>query len=271
MLSLLAGRPEVVGSANGPGATATFYLPAGIALDAQGNLLVADTGNGLIRSITPAGEVSTLFGPQPGDPVSGPLALDAGGNIYFGAGGNVDELTPAGQVTPFFDQSAVALAFDGGGNLYVAHNSSTYDPQTGADDGSVVQLAPGGAVLQTFPASGSYPGVSGVAADTAGNVYVGTSQQVLRILPGAPLVLSSGIDDGPGDMAVDGAGNLFVAVGVYGVVRLAADGSAVPVVPQGAVLPSDQPLLVNNIALGPGGVLYMADELNGVILRTTLP
>jgi sugar lactone lactonase YvrE len=47
---------------NGPAGAATFERPGGLAFDAFGNLYVADTGNNLVRKITPDGEVSTFAG-----------------------------------------------------------------------------------------------------------------------------------------------------------------------------------------------------------------
>jgi sugar lactone lactonase YvrE/murein DD-endopeptidase MepM/ murein hydrolase activator NlpD len=58
--STLAGGKE--GFADGPGAQARFNTPSGIAIDAQGNLYVADTGNNAIRKVAPDGAVSTLAG-----------------------------------------------------------------------------------------------------------------------------------------------------------------------------------------------------------------
>lgn len=51
-----------IGNADGAGTAATFYHPAGVAVDAAGNVYVADTDNNLVRKITPAGVVSSLAG-----------------------------------------------------------------------------------------------------------------------------------------------------------------------------------------------------------------
>ncbi len=58
-VSTLAGNPAREGSEDGPASTATFRIPRGIALDVNGDLLVADSLVG-IRRVTRAGHVSTL-------------------------------------------------------------------------------------------------------------------------------------------------------------------------------------------------------------------
>jgi sugar lactone lactonase YvrE len=58
----LAGKAGDSGNADGQGAAARFSEPRGIAVDAAGNVYVADTGNGAIRQITPAGVVTTIAG-----------------------------------------------------------------------------------------------------------------------------------------------------------------------------------------------------------------
>lgn len=55
-----AGIPGVSGLMDGPGVSALFNAPEGLAFDDEGNLLVADTGNAAIRKISPAGVVATL-------------------------------------------------------------------------------------------------------------------------------------------------------------------------------------------------------------------
>ncbi|HEY3284416.1 MAG TPA: NHL repeat-containing protein [Armatimonadota bacterium] len=81
--------------ADGTGDTARFYAPQGLAMDANGNLYVADAGNNRIRLVLPNGEVKTIAG-QTGagyaDDVVGSaaklsfpsgVAVDSSGVVYF--------------------------------------------------------------------------------------------------------------------------------------------------------------------------------------------
>ncbi|MBI5424829.1 MAG: immunoglobulin domain-containing protein [Opitutae bacterium] len=61
-VTTLAGVSGVSGAADGRGADALFNQPQGLAIDAAGNLHVADTGNSSVRRITPAGVVTTIAG-----------------------------------------------------------------------------------------------------------------------------------------------------------------------------------------------------------------
>lgn len=61
LVSTVAGSDKI-GSLDGEGTAASFYNPTGLALDAIGNLYVADLSNHRIRKISPSGLVSTLAG-----------------------------------------------------------------------------------------------------------------------------------------------------------------------------------------------------------------
>jgi DNA-binding beta-propeller fold protein YncE len=92
MVSTLAGT-GTLGYADGPGTSAQFELPHGVAVDSAGNVYVADTSNHRIRKISPAGMVTTLAGSGTGAFADGPgtsaqfnlpwgVAVDATGNVY---------------------------------------------------------------------------------------------------------------------------------------------------------------------------------------------
>ncbi len=100
------------GSANGTGSAASFYHPTGVAVDAAGNIYVADYGNNEIRKITPAGVVTTLAGSTTQGSANGTgsqasffqpagVAADASGTVYVADNLNneIREITPAGVVT----------------------------------------------------------------------------------------------------------------------------------------------------------------------------
>jgi sugar lactone lactonase YvrE len=81
--------------ADGKGASASFNVPRGVAVDGGGNVYVADTYNHRIRRITPQGDVTTLAGSGNQGFADGKgasasfnvpegMAVDGGGNIYVG-------------------------------------------------------------------------------------------------------------------------------------------------------------------------------------------
>lgn len=176
-VTTIAGTAGARGSTDGTGAAARFNDPGGIAVDAAGNVYVADTGNHTIRKILPGGAVVTLAGKAgvPGDAdgagavaqfrrPSG-IAADAVGNVYVADTDNylVRRIAPDGTVSTLAGirgtrgvtdgaaavatfRGPLAIARDGAGNLYVTDAFFLPSPILLRDLSTVRRIAPDGTV-----------------------------------------------------------------------------------------------------------------------------
>lgn len=208
VVSTFAGLAGVTGSTNGQGAAARFNNPFGVAVDNAGYVYVADTGNSIIRMITPGGLVSTLAGTALAigftDGIGAAarfnspygLAADNMGNLFVGDSGNstIRKIVIAtANVTTFAgtagapgsaDGIGAAARFNGtrgisadnSGNVFVADGANSTIRQVNTFTAQVTTLA--GLALNPGSADGIGPaarfnGARGVGADFFGNVYVG--------------------------------------------------------------------------------------------------
>ena len=256
VLSVLAGSLE--GFADGLGVNARFSTPSGLALDAAGNLYVADTGNDAIRRITPDGTVSTVAGPDAG--LNGPVgvAIDPGGRVIVADTYNdrIVAVEPGGILRPIagdghsgVEQEAAAsfdtpsgVGVDPAGNIYVADTGN----------GAVRVIAPD-LTVSTLPISSADRRPLGVAASSDGALFVADARgYVLEITSagGERIVAGSarGFADGmgpdarfraPTGIAVIAPGRLVVTDRRNGLVRLVAARSRIEVRPPAPpILPS---------------------------------
>lgn len=266
-VAALAGLAGERGCIDGFGTAAAFGRLQGLALDATGNLYVADAWCSTVRKVTPAGEVTTVAGapdvhvwrdgpvadPNPSERAyfEGPrgLALDPfTGELYVsdvidtnvpGVLGKIRKITPDGYVTTIvvsefsfggrvdalLDPSGLTL--DDAGDLVVA-DTGNHALRRVTPEGVVTVLA--GVPRALAFADGGIGGPwkpRGLAVDAAGNVYVGDSDagRIYKISPEGAFTSLAGSAlpwrvDGTGDdagfefiegLAVDGAGNVFVA------------------------------------------------------------
>ena len=217
----LAGSP---GSANGTGSTARFKFPVAVAIDSIGNIFVADTNNSTIRKITPARVVST----------------------FAGLAGSTGSANGTGSTARFNFPSA--LAVDSANNIYVADTAnSTIRKITPARVVSTFAgLAGSIGTANGIGSAARFDFPAGVAVDRAGtgNIYVGdtsnftirqiTPAGVVTTLAGSPGVRGGANGTGsaarfdlPIGMAVDSAGNIYVADTDAGTIRKITPGGVV--------------------------------------------
>lgn len=262
----LAGT-GVAGAANGDMASAQFFQPKGIVLDATGNIYIADHGNHLIRKITAAGQVSTLAGSTVG------LTNGAGAAAKFNSPGDVE--------------------VDAQGNVYVADIDNNCIRKISAA-GEVTTFA-GAKTSGYVDATGSaarFDNPRGVAIDASGNLYVAdmnnhmirkiTAEGVVTTLAGSK---TAGYVDGTGaaarfdqprDVAVDASGNVYVVDANNNCVRKITPAGVVTTLAgsktggygdgAGSAAKFNAP---KGISIDPNGVVYIADTDNNRIRKIT--
>lgn len=309
IISTIAGTGVAGFGGDGQAAVkAQLNLPYGVAVDAVGNVYVADLGNGRVRRINPDGTITTVAGtgkrassPDGAAPLDTSLlsprnvAVDAAGNVYIAEfeGHRVRRLGTDGRLVTLAgtgvagyrgdgDRATLAqlnypagLAFDRAGALYIADSSNNVVRKIYAD-GTI------GTVLGRTAATALFTPIA-IAVDAAGTVYTGDSTFAVRAYTAAAKWITFAGTGAPGysgdgaaavgaamsavnDLAADAAGNLWIADGVRvrrvdgtGTIQsVAGDGYAHAVGDGGAATAANlyQPAAV---ALDGAGNLYIAD------------
>ena len=200
LFTTIAGNAGSVGSTDGTGDAARFNGPAAVAVDAAGNLYVAEYYSHLIRKVAPFGTnwvVTTLAG--------------SAGSAGLVDGTNAD--------ARFNGPNGMAL--DGDGNLYVADRGNK----------AVRKIVASGTNWVVSTIATGFSALGGCAVDGAGSIFVADQlRQIIQkislvgtnwvITPVAGKADNSGTADGtntaarffmPDRVAVDGPGNLYVA------------------------------------------------------------
>ncbi len=267
-------RTNLPGFADGSGPTVRMQQCEGLTAAADGSLF-AVTHPGAVRRITPAGVVTTIMS-NPGVDALGTRTSD-------------DGVTRAGELF----QSPSAIAIDGAGSAFVTDDSLR----------TLRRITPSGQVSLVAGLAGSYHGgidgvgseaqftnLNAIAIDGAGNGYVGDRFSVRKITVDGRVTTLAGAYDQFGavdargaaarfqvitGIAVDGAGNVFVADGANAAIRRIDPSGNVtthagslthPGYTDGAPA-SARFTNPTGLAFGPGGVLYVADTGNCAIRK----
>ena len=201
------GSPGFSGD-GGPATSASLNFPTGVAVDGAGNIYIADADNNLIRKVSTGGTIQTVAGngvagnsgagdggPATSAPLNAPhaIAVDSTGNLYITANVRVRKVTPDGTINTFAGNGNIGVSGDGGpatsaalnfpdglavdaiGDVFIADTSNARVRKVGLD-GTITTVA--GTSLANFSGDGgsattaSLSDPSGVAVDGAGNLYI---------------------------------------------------------------------------------------------------
>ncbi len=273
----------------GPGIAADLWLPGGIALDAIGNLYVADVNNRRVRKIDPMGRITAFAGTgELGSGGDGGSALNATFNVPFG------------------------VAVDSAGNVYISDCLANKVRKV-ATDGKITTVAGTGVNFGDYtgdnkPAVESKLNVPlGIALDSAGNLYivdrnnhrirkVAAATGIITTVAGNGQIGFSG-DDGPATqanlnfpegVAADAGGNLYITdTGNQRIRRVnASDGKITTIAGTGVAgfngdgiaakdaqlffTPPSNNLTPSFIAADPMGNVIFADRSNNRIRKITM-
>jgi sugar lactone lactonase YvrE len=263
-VTVFAGKPLAYGWQDGQGTAqetaATFEGPSFIKTDSHGNFFVTD-GSTLVRKITPQGVVTTFAGNKNGfnffPSLSSPhgIAIDSVGSVYV-AEENLRKITTAGVATRYAGRyyigneegygpdaafgAAEGLVFDARGNLYMA--DSYY---------SVIRKISPADTMTTVAGTGSFGSNNGLGKAASFR--------------------------GPSGLAIDKAGNIYIAdAGNNQIRKMAPDGTVTTFAGSGAQGRADGPASTatffapKDVAVDAKGNVYVTDQLNNLIRKISM-
>jgi beta-lactamase regulating signal transducer with metallopeptidase domain/sugar lactone lactonase YvrE len=265
-ITTIAGNGKRGFSGDGGSATsALLKSPRSVAVDSAGNLYFGDEGNGRIRKVTPAGVITTFAG-----------------NGEAGFGGDGGPATLAQLYAPR------SIAADSAGNIYIPDSSCI---RKVTPDGVITTVAGKGRVIRgklpPFSGEGD-PAVlaqlsnpHGAAVDSAGNLYILDGACIRKVNKAGVITTVAGNEKqgfsgdggkaisaqlaGPSGIAIDSAGNIYIAdYKNHRVRKVTPDGAINTVAGNGIQV--DEP---ESVAVDSAGNLYYSDVVNKCVRKVT--
>jgi sugar lactone lactonase YvrE len=323
---------------NGDGGAAIkaeLNQPAGVTIDGAGNIYIADQANNRVRKVYTSGIITTIAGNgvagytgdggiATGAELNQPagVAVDGVGNIYISdsynnrirkvsasgiittfAGGGTGGLGDVGPATLAVINNPNGVAIDGSGNLYIADQGNNRIRKvnmsgiitTIAGNGISGYTGDGGAATTTALFS-----PTGVAVDGAGNIYIADEGNMRIRKVNTSGIITTFAGSGPGNgtpgytgdgglaiaaelnspagVAVDGAGNIYIAdagnivvrkVNLSGIITTVAGNNTTGFSGDGGAAVGAQLDFPAGVALDAGGNLYIADFYNSRIRKVS--
>jgi uncharacterized protein (TIGR03437 family) len=271
------GGPSAYGD-GGPATSAQLHLPMGVAVDKSGNVYIADSGDNTIREVTTDGNIATIAGDS-----FPSYQGDAGLAIKAELHGPED------------------VAVDSSGNIYIADTQNAYIRKV-TSDGNINYIAGDGSI--GFTGDGGYATSAGLiapfalAVDSSGNVYFAENgDNRIRKIDAKSLNISTVVGNGtpgfsgdgsdptkaqlnsPTGLAVDSAGNLYIADSLNRRIRKVASGGSISTFAGNGTFsysgdggPAVQAQLntPQGVAVDAAGNWYIADTLNNAVRKVSL-
>ncbi len=231
-----------------------FASPQKVAVDASGNVYVADFGNSAIKRIAASDGTITSLGS--GFSVPTGVAVDASGNVYVADYGNntIKKIAAAdGAVTVLLSDIIRPrnVAVDGLGNVYVADPENSSVKKIAASDGSVTSVG------------SDFNMPYGITIDVSGNIYVADwNYNKIKKIETNGTVTELGSDFGhPFDVQIDALGNVYVADnGDNTIKKIAVSDGVVSTLGSGFATPL-------GVAVDGLGNVYVADQSSSTIKK----
>jgi uncharacterized protein (TIGR03437 family) len=261
----------------GPATSAELNSPFGIAVDASGNLFIADTSNNRIRKVSASGIITTVAG---------------NGSVGFAGDG--------GPATSASLNQPIGVAVDTSGNLFIADSLNSRIRKVSAA-GIIATFAGGGTAVvgDGGPATSAFLSLPyGVAADAAGNLFIADllGNRIRKVSANGIITTIAGIgtccfssDGGPAvsalvgqptGVAVDASGNVFIAdrdnnrireVSVSGIIATVAGNGTAGFSGDGGPATAAELYEPSGVAVTPSGNLFIADYVNNRIRKVSMP